>query len=91
MCDCIKDIETKVKQEINPKYSELKGVCFSNKSWLLEGKVKGAVLSQPITIDYAKTTKGGKEIWKTDTIQIVPTYCPFCGQKLETLGEEGEA
>lgn len=79
MCDCIQEIEKRVKEEFAPKYPGVKSIGFSNKAF--DGR--GTILSQPIDIEYTRTTKSGREQNKTVTIRVTPSYCPFCGEKLE--------
>ena len=83
MCNCIQEIENRLREKYAPKLPTLKHVGFSNKALMLEGTVTGTVLFQPIDVDYTKTTKTGREQHKTEIVRMVPSYCPFCGEKLE--------
>jgi hypothetical protein len=83
MCNCIQEIENRLKEKYAPKLPTLKHVGFSNKAFIFKGNVTGTVLSQPIDVDYTQTTKTGREQYKTEIVRMVPSYCPFCGEKLE--------
>ncbi len=83
MCNCITEIEKRVKEEYAQQYPALRHVGFSNKALMLEGKVTGMTLFQPIDIDYIKIAKSGREQNKTEVVRMIPSYCPFCGEKLE--------
>lgn len=91
MCDCIANLENQAKEKMGEQLPNIQRAGFIHKSWMVTGPVQGTVLSQPIEIDYVSTTKKGKEQTKTRIINIVPSYCPFCGENLEKVGGEGAA
>ena len=84
MCNCIQEIEKKVKEEYVFELPNIKHVHFANKAFMIkDGTIGDTVLFQPIDVDYTKIAKSGREQNKTATIRISPAYCPFCGEKLE--------
>ena len=78
MCDCIEKLEAMVAEKMveqNTGCEVIETVHFENLSWLLEKNI--TILSNPVIGKY----KMGNKI-KKFTTKLLPTYCPFCGEKL---------
>lgn len=86
MCNCMEDIEKRVKEELplkNKEYAgiEIKSSSFANKFINFEtGRVGIGI---PLNIEWTHTTKKGKEINKSKEIVMTISYCPFCGEELK--------
>lgn len=80
----IEEKMTKLMIERNPGCEVVEDVKFQNKAWIINDNGPETVLANPMLGKFRK----GKAIRKFD-MQIMPTYCPFCGKKLRS--EEGEA
>ncbi len=82
MCDCMKEIEDRIKEHFKqevPDHKEIRSVRFDNRALMLDsGKI---ALSSPITVVYTRETKQGKEQRKEKVYPLTHTYCPFCGMK----------
>lgn len=84
-CNCIKEIENKVKDSFKEQNKEYTGeltskmggqfFVFSEKSSILS-------LSLPVVIEYNRQTKTGKLQKKTKEYSMLFTYCPYCGEKI---------
>ncbi len=83
MCNCMKEIEDRVKEKYSLKLPGINSVGFANKSIILEGTVQGTVLAQPIHVEYMVIGKFGRQRTRTKTLNMIPSYCPFCGEKLK--------
>jgi hypothetical protein len=87
MCNCIKEVEKKtsefLKNKIGDKIGTIISEEFESKSMLIDdGKW---ILSLPFRLEYYRKKKDGTSETKvlTHTVNIMPTYCPFCGVKLK--------
>lgn len=80
MCNCITEIEeklTNIMVEQNSGCEVESPVSFKNVSWIF-GEKSLMVLNNPILGKYRMGNKVKK--WETE---MIPTYCPFCGKKLD--------
>jgi hypothetical protein len=79
MCDCIKEIEQKLKNNTGDSEASLDiGFVF---------KDNGGVLTIPnITASVRKKAKDGTFANKAKSISIIPSLCPFCGEKIDKEG-----
>lgn len=78
-CDCIKQVEDKLKKHLGDSEAKMAvGFVF---------KDDGGVLTVPsITASYRKKKQDGTFNKKEETISIIPSFCPFCG---EAINEDG--
>ena len=87
-CGCITRIEEELTKRMMAEfpYGEVTSkVEFQNKTMLFKPGRLEMVLGNPVL---GKVRKG-KKTRKFD-MQVMPTYCPFCGKKLrEEKAEEG--
>lgn len=85
-CECMKRIEKMLTQKMKEKYPNgdvVEEVAFVNKTLTFDNEGHTSViLGNPVL----GKVRIGKVIRKFDT-QIFPTYCPFCGKKIEEGGE----
>jgi hypothetical protein len=97
MCNCLKEIEEKCQQQI--KESVTKNYTVSEwrdkGTFLHKGiglkkndkgiSVAGTVLSLPVVAKYVRQRVNGEpEKRETSiTMTVLPTFCPFCGVKIE--------
>lgn len=80
MCECVKEIEAKVLENVRttPRHKKpvqgvsLKGVGFP----IVEGKILMRTCN-----DIELTLEGQK---KVERMSVFHTYCPFCGAKYES-------
>lgn len=85
MCNCIEEMENKLRKELPLKNDEYKGAVFSeayfaNKMIMLDtGSVE---ITLPVNLTY-KIVNKGKEVIKKEQLNVNMKYCPFCGQKLD--------
>ena len=82
MCNCIKNIEKKLTEKMKEQYPDfevIEDVSFQNVSYLLDSGI--IVLNNPVL----GRVKKGKQILKFKT-SMMPSYCPFCGEKLQLTG-----
>ena len=80
MCNCIERIEKQLTEkmvELNNGAEIIDNVEFVNKTWTF-GKQMNEFLGNPVLGKY----RVGKAVRKFDT-QMLPSYCPFCGEKFE--------
>lgn len=79
MCDCIKEIQDNIKNDItkNEKYSklEIKSVECGNTACIIEENKLVARLAILFTVHHQQI---GRK--KNTTINMVAKYCPFCGK-----------
>jgi hypothetical protein len=79
-CDCIKTVNSKLKgknfEGRTIISARLKTVCLFDKDNQLETTVFNEM---EITV---------KGITKTQIVKIFPSYCPFCGKKIEKHSEQ---
>ncbi|MDF2841672.1 MAG: hypothetical protein K0R00_98 [Herbinix sp.] len=91
MCNCVKEAEDKYKEfylkqhpESAPESVNVYCDCIA----LIFGKNGGTRFSIPFSV--TDTTKSARRP-KVKKINVLPQYCPFCGEKREEsdLNEEG--
>lgn len=87
MCNCLKQIEERAKNELPLKNSEYSGIKilraeFENKCFDITDHCK-LKLYIPLKIEWDTVTKKGKTIHRHKVINITGHYCPFCGERLE--------
>ena len=75
-CNCIKDIEEKLKAQ----YGET--ACV-NKGYMCDGTIRAAVEGL-----YHKTKRNGDHEQKWTEVGLLATYCPFCGKPYEEKKKE---
>jgi glucose-6-phosphate isomerase len=89
MCNCIDNIKAKVREmsENNKKSNEeISDVTF-NSSAIIFGDVvdnKQTSMLQTVSqvgVEKRVTAKSGKVRKRTETLNFVHKYCPFCGEK----------
>lgn len=90
MCNCIKEIQEKIKNELSSKNADFRDkkitdVSIQNVAIVFDSR-QSLQLSSPVKIEYVKTNKKGDTVHKKESINISYTYCPFCGRPYE----EGE-
>lgn len=78
MCNCIKEVEEKMKAAMKAKSATLQ-------AGLQVGKVKGAMRTY---LNCTVEVEGKK---KPQVVQLTLKYCPFCGEKYEDLDAKGVA
>ncbi len=87
MCNCMTEIESKIKDKFSDKYTSITSVCFTNKAIIFERAKTVTVLAQPVNIHYLKENKaktGTKE--RVEVVNMTPSYCPFCGEPYKAGG-----
>ena len=75
-CDCIKNIEEKLKSQ----YGET--ACV-NKGYMSDGTVR--VVAEGL---YHKAKRNGGHEQKWTEVSLLATYCPFCGKPYEEPGKK---
>ena len=86
MCDCIKEISNRLKNELpekNSDYAKLVIIDAScdNTGWVFDSPAH-QILSIPFTIEHEPV---GRK--KRTTVNMIAKYCPFCGQPYEKEGK----
>jgi len=86
MCQCIERIESATMDRLKEKHPERKLIEegdsgeIQNQSFMLDGS--GTKLYVPLKYRYTFTKKDGSEsAERSDTVNILFTFCPFCGTK----------
>jgi hypothetical protein len=82
-CDCIKNVERLITEKMlseNPGSELVNEVRFDNESWLIGDSGLSMGLPYPMSGKYRK----GQRVRKFTT-KMYPSYCPFCGKKIERL------
>ena len=75
-CNCIKDIEEKLKAQ----YGET--ACV-NKGYMSDGTIRALVEGL-----YHKAKRNGGHEQKWTEVSLLATYCPFCGKPYEEKNKE---
>lgn len=88
MCNCIKEKELFLHEEIAKKHPNKNFTKdgwkdgFQNKSFLINHNE--IMIYNEFKMEYTFTKRNGEEsVPKNLTAQILPSYCCFCGEKLE--------
>lgn len=77
-CDCIKQFETKLKEQFeDPEAHLLVGFVF---------KDDGGTLTVPTIEALVRKKKRDGSFKKPESISVIPSFCPFCGEKLDKTG-----
>ncbi|MEG2412880.1 MAG: hypothetical protein RSA29_10380 [Clostridium sp.] len=86
-CNCIAEIKERLKDKLR-KDDEYQGKDISlninNLAWLFKG---GQRMYSVVEISYPWVTKTGKDRVNKSSVNIVYSYCPFCGNKIEPARE----
>jgi hypothetical protein len=87
-CDCIKQIEEKVKEnwlKIQRENEVFKSATFLDVGFTfdIETGQSDTITTSAIEIEYDYFTKKSRSINKTDKFTIQHSYCPFCGTKIK--------
>jgi hypothetical protein len=94
-CTCLTDLPRKVAERLgtDAKFpGPIKSVEFDSLSWVIEdNSVTRMVLSNQMTIKYEYTAKSGAVSIKKLKRSMMPSFCPFCGEKLTPGTDEGGA
>ncbi len=86
-CDCIESLERdlKVKAKENDKFKDGGEINVSalNMTFLFNGAPDSYVPYQEFEVTQDYITKTGKERTRKEKLNILFSYCPYCGRKLE--------
>lgn len=87
MCNCIKEVEERTKNNIkfkneDYKYRTVTKVSILNKSLMFDAK-QSLQLSSPVRIEYDALNKKDILMHKKEVLNIIYHFCPFCGCKYE--------
>lgn len=84
MCDCKKEMETKLLESISKKKPEAQDlkVELSGYVVMLNGNSLELRPVMPINIEYIHTLKNGTQKKKKETISFALKHCPFCGEEV---------
>lgn len=92
MCNCIEIQEKKIADHLSEKFPDREydkelnsweGTGFKNKA-IIYGSKGGIFLYQEFAIEYTFTkTNGEKSKPKKHTVNFNPSFCIFCGEKLD--------
>jgi hypothetical protein len=76
-------IKEKLEREVSraPGYQGVVEACFTNRIFMLLGSDSNAPISIPFQIKYTRKAKSGNVRTYKEESQILPSYCPFCGEK----------
>ena len=87
MCECMKEMEDKLKEKLPELISEkhagfTKLISVGLKHWVfsLSGKKTPPFLIE-FEAKWEKTAKNGNVSEKKFPVSITPIYCPLCGEK----------
>lgn len=89
MCDCLERLENRCKEDFinNTKdFEEIKDCSFDNKAFIVEKNKLKLRLTAPVTIQYTRRTKKGNIQNKSKKTGAIFSYCPFCGEEIESEG-----
>jgi hypothetical protein len=82
-CDCIENVERLMTEKMlseKPGSELVDEVRFDNESWLIGGTALSIGQPYPMSGKYRR----GERVRKFTT-KLFPSYCPFCGRKIEQL------
>jgi len=83
MCDCIKKLESEVRERLNKPWKDAVLDDCRCEHLMLGTKSGKWMLGIPFKAQWHRVTKaGGSQQRKTVTCVMVD-YCPFCGEKIE--------
>ena len=87
MCNCIIEIEERIKKELSSKneeykYKSITSVDIQNTAIMFDSK-QSLQLCSPVVIEYDILNKKDVLIHKKDKTNFTYHYCPFCGEKYE--------
>lgn len=88
MCDCISEITLRLKTDITEKilkkdegFIKLESANFAHRILALSGStVNPPSVALDFEYEYLRKLKNGKEKIKKDSINMLPSFCPFCGK-----------
>ncbi|AAK79158.1 inorganic triphosphatase YgiF [Clostridium acetobutylicum] len=88
MCDCIEQIQNKIKNnfskrhpESNTKEAKLQNLYFDTEDhWVVKPYM-------PLKVEYESKTKKGTIQNKHEIVNMQVRYCPFCGKSYKEKGE----
>jgi len=92
-CECftktLKRVNEKLKAQLFEKEAATLNAEWQNAAIIFEENTVVMNVSVPVSYNYQKFKKSGephKNVTK-DTINILMSYCPFCGGNLSTQGQ----
>lgn len=79
-CNCLNDMEKAAFEQLskNDKYLNVSNVEFAKKSYVFSENV-GPGIQTSVELEVHHEHKNGKP--KKSKVNVMFTYCPFCGQK----------
>lgn len=88
MCDCQKDIETRLLERFKSQSPEAKShrVSLQGYGLAIIGDAMLSIPLMPIKATASFPLKKGGEKERTQTSNMFFNYCPFCGEKIEKGG-----
>lgn len=80
MCNCIEELNKTLREEYNDPEAKIKvNYSFTNNLFI--------VLPTGLLFQYRKRKKDNSFYDKKTSINITPTFCPFCGKKYLEIKE----
>jgi hypothetical protein len=83
-CNCLETVPKKITDHLsglNPEW-QIKDSGFVNTAYVFTTPTK-TVIGLPFEVEYELQSKKGKTLSKKHKVSMFPTFCPFCGVKLE--------
>jgi len=89
-CDCLKTFLAKITENLKGQLSEKESATFraewQNAALIFEGNAMVMKVSVPVAYNYQRFKKSGEphKNLTRDTVNMLMSYCPFCGCSLKS-------
>ena len=94
MCDCIEKGTERLKNHIaeslkesDSGFIEIVKAEYKNRAFIFGKSSVSSPISMPFAVTYRRELKNGKIKEKKTETSILPSFCPFCGEKIKKEGE----